>query len=69
MEDWIDLGKVNAKRKDGKGNYSHNLYMKIIDGEKYYKVNGEHVKVLDKMESSVGFTYNAISPSYLIYIV
>ena len=70
MEDWIDLGNVHGWRKQNNTVYSYQLFMKIIDGVKYFKFNGEHVKVLDKEEKlSGGFSYNAVSASYYIYIV
>lgn len=71
MEEWIDLGKVNTETKDTSRKSSLGpLFMKIIEGEKYYKVFGEHVKVLDKeLKTSSGFAYNAVSASYYIYIV
>ena len=70
MEDWIELGNVHGLKKQNNTVYSNPLLMKIIDGVKYYKFYGEHVKVLDKEEKlSGGFSYNAVSASYYIYIV
>ena len=71
MEDWIDLGKVKGFLKQSSGTIRfYQLFMKIIDGVKYYKFDNEHVKVLDKEEKlSGGFAYNAVSASYYIYIV
>lgn len=71
MEEWIDLGQVNTDYRGTPQRTCHyTLYMRIIDGEKYYKVDGEHVKVMDKeLRTTHGFAYNAVSPSYYIYIV
>lgn len=71
MEEWIDLGHVKTEmRSTSRTTCCYPLYMRIIDGEKYYKVDGEHVKVLDKeLRTPHGFAYNAVSPSYYIYIV
>ncbi len=65
------MGQVNTELRNTSRTCSrYPLYMRIIDGEKYYKVNGEHVKVMDKeLRTTHGFAYNAVSPSYYIYIV
>lgn len=43
---------------------TYTLYVKIIDNEHFYKVNGEHVRILPEIEYVNGFGYNAVSSSY-----
>lgn len=66
--DWHNLADILVQRKKDNSITNLALYLKVIEGEKYYKVNGEHVKMLNHEELNQGFVYNATSASYNIYI-
>lgn len=66
--EWHNLADIIVQRKEDDSLVSLALYLKVIEGEKYYKVNGEHVKMLCQNECKSGFIYNAESASYRINI-
>ena len=47
---------------------SQTLYVKIIEGERFYKINGEHVRMLAGTEYVNGFGYNAVTASYRLLL-
>ena len=44
------------------------LYVKLIDGQHFYKVNGEHIRMLKCTEYVNGFGYNSVSASYRLLL-
>jgi len=71
--EWQGIGKIRllAKRGPSEKNNFANLYVRIIDGQKYYKVEDEHVTLLDKPRHTPGFgsyEYNAFTSKYNLFI-
>lgn len=66
--EWHNLADIVVQRKEDNTLVNLALYLKIIEGEKYYKVNGEHVRLLMQEETNEGFVYNATTASYRVFI-
>ena len=68
LPEWHNIADVSVQRICDNSIISQTLYVKIIDGEKFYKVNGEHVRMLTNTEYVNGFGYNAVTASYRLYL-
>jgi len=66
--EWHNIADVSAQRICDNTIISLTLYVKLIDGERFYKINGEHVRMLPGVEYVNGFGYNAVSASYRLYL-
>lgn len=64
MPEWHNIADVSVQRTCDNTIVSLPLYVKIINGDKFYKVNGEHVRMLSSTEYVNGFGYNAVTASY-----
>ena len=63
-----DISLCNVQRVCDNSIVALTLYVKIINGERFYKVNGEHVRQLPYTEYVNGFGYNAVTSSYRLYL-
>lgn len=68
MPDWHNIADVSVQRICDNSIVSQTLYVKIIEGEKFYKVNGEHVRMLARTEYVNAFGYNAVTSSYRLLL-
>ena len=68
IEEWHNLADVHVQRICDNSIVSFPLYVKIIDNEHFYKVNGEHVRLLSNTEYVNGFGYNAVTASYTLFL-
>ena len=68
MPEWHNIADVSVQRICDNSIVSQTLYVKIIDGERFYKVNGEHVRMLTGTEYVIGFGYNAVTASYRLLL-
>ena len=68
MPEWHNIADVSVQRICDNSIVSQTLYVKIIDGERFYKVNGEHVRMLTGTEYVNGFGYNAVTASYRLFL-
>lgn len=66
--EWHNIADVNVQRVCDNSIVALTLYVKIINGERFYKVNGEHVRQLPYTEYVNGFGYNAVTSSYRLYL-
>jgi hypothetical protein len=66
--EWHNIADVNVQRVCDNSIVALTLYVKIINGERFYKVNGEHVRHLPYTEYVNGFGYNAVTSSYRLYL-
>lgn len=66
--EWHNLADINVQRVCDNSIVAFTLYMKIIEGERFYKVNGEHVRLLPNTEYVNGFGYNAVTSSYRLFL-
>lgn len=65
---WHNLADVQVQRICDNSIVSLPLYMKKIENEHFYKINGEHVRLLESTEYVNGFGYNAVTASYRILL-
>lgn len=68
IPEWHNIADVSVQRRCDNSIVSLTLYVKIIDGDKFYKVNGELVRMLPGTEYVNGFGYNAVSASYRLML-
>ena len=68
MPEWHNIADVSVQRICDNSIVSHTLYVKIIDGERFYKVKGEQVRMLTGTEYVNGFGYNAVTASYRLLL-
>ena len=68
LPEWHNIADVSVQRICDNSIISLTLYVKIIEGERFYKVNGEHIRTLNATEYVNGFGYNAVSASYRLYL-
>ena len=68
MPEWHNIADVSVQRICDNSIISQTLYVKIIDGERFYKVNGEHVRMLTGTEYVNGSGYNAVTASYRLLL-
>lgn len=68
MPEWHNIADVAVQRICDNSIISLTLYVKIIEGERFYKVNGERVRMLSDIEYVNGFGYNAVTASYRLYL-
>ena len=66
--EWHNIADVAVQRICDNSIVNITLYVKLIAGEKFYKVNGEHVRVMPQIEYVNGFGYNAVTASYRLMI-
>jgi hypothetical protein len=66
--EWHNIADVNVQRVCDNSIVALTLYVKIINGERFYKVNGEHVRLLPYTEYVNGFGYTAVTSSYRLYL-
>lgn len=66
--EWHNIADVAVQRICDNSTINLTLYVKIINGERFYKVNGEHIRMLSGVEYVNGFAYNAVSASYRLYL-
>lgn len=66
--EWHNIADVAVQRICDNSTINLTLYVKIINGECFYKVNGEHVRMLAGVEYVNGFGYNAVTASYRLYL-
>lgn len=66
--EWHNIADVAVQRICDNSIINLTLYVKIINGERFYKVNGEHVRMLPGVEYVNGFGYNAVTASYRLYL-
>ncbi len=64
MAEWHNVADVYVQRICDNSYVMLALYVKIIEGERFYKINGEHVRMLGGTEYVNGFGYNAVTASY-----
>lgn len=68
MPEWHNIADVSVQKVSDNSVMSIPLYVKKIEGEKFYKVGGEHVRLLQSIEYFDGFAYNALTTSYRLCI-
>lgn len=68
MPEWNNIANASVQRICDNSIVSLTLYVKIIEGERFYKVNGEHVRMLSRTEYVNGFGYNAVTASYRLFL-
>jgi hypothetical protein len=68
IPEWHNIADVAAQRICDNSIISLTLYIKIIEGERFYKINGEHVRMLAGTEYVNGFGYNAVTSSYRLLL-
>lgn len=68
MPKWHNIADVAVQRICDNSIINLTLYVKLINGERFYKVNGEHVRQLTGVEYVNGFGYNAVTASYRLYL-
>jgi len=68
MPEWHNIADVSVQRICDNSIIPQTLYIKIIEGEKFYKVNGEHVRMLTRTEYVNGFGYNAVTSSFRLLL-
>ncbi len=68
LPEWHNIADVSVQRICDNSIVTQTLYVKIIEGDKFYKVNGEHVRMLAGTEYVNGFGYNAVSASYRLLL-
>ena len=66
--EWHNVANVAVQRICDNSIITSTLYVKIIDREYFYKVNGEHLRLLPCTEYVNGFGYNAVSASYRLLL-
>ena len=66
--EWHNIADVAVQRICDNSIINLTLYVKLINGEHFYKVNGEHVRILPGVEYVNGFGYNAVTASYRLYL-
>lgn len=66
--EWHNIADVHVQRICDNSIISLSLYVKIIDNEHFYKINGEHVRMLNHTEYVNGFGYNAVTASYRVLL-
>lgn len=66
--EWHNIADVSVQRICDNSIISLTLYVKIIEGDRFYKVNGEHVRHLPATEYVNGFGYNAVTASYRLFL-
>ena len=59
IPEWHNIADVAVQRICDNSIVNLTLYVKLINGERFYKVNGEHVRMLPEVEYVNGFCYNA----------
>ena len=62
--EWHNIADIAVQRICDNSIVTYTLYVKIINNEHFYKVIGEHVRILPGIEYVNGFGYNAVSSSY-----
>lgn len=62
--EWHNIADVAVQRICDNSIVQLTLYVKIIENVKFYKINGEHMRLLENTEYVNGFGYNAVSASY-----
>lgn len=65
---WHNIADVSVQRTCDNSIINQPLYVKIIEGEKFFKINGEHVRMLAATEYVNGFGYNAVTASYRLLL-
>ena len=68
IPEWHNIADVSVQRICDNSIINLTLYVKIINGEHFYKINGEHVRQLPSVEYVNGFGYNAVTASYRLYL-
>lgn len=68
VPEWHNVADVAVQRICDNSIITSTLYVKIINREHFYKVNGEHIRMLPATEYVNGFGYNAVSASYRLYL-
>ena len=68
IPEWHNIADVSVQRICDNSIVSQTLYVKIIEGERFYKVNGEHVRMLAATEYVNGFGCNAVTASYRLLL-
>ena len=68
IPEWHNIADVSVQRICDNSIVSQTLYVKIIEGERFYKINGEHVRMLAGTEYVNGFGYNAVTSSYRLLL-
>ncbi len=68
VPEWHNIADVAVQRICDNSIINLTLYVKIIEGERFYKVNGERVRMLSDIEYVNGFGYNAVTVSYRLYL-
>ena len=68
MPEWHNIADVSVQRICDNSIVSQTLYFKINEGERFYKVNGEHVRMLTGTEYVNGFGYHAVTASYRLLL-
>lgn len=66
--EWHNIAEVSVLRICDNSIVSCPLFVKIIESERFYKVNGEHLRLLPATEYINGFGYNAVSTSYRVLV-
>lgn len=66
--EWHNIADVAVQRICDNSIINLTLYVKLINGEHFYKINGEHVRLLSGVEYVNGFGYNAVTASYRLFL-
>lgn len=68
-QQWYCLGQIQVRCKVGGYINNHYLFYTVIDGEKFYRVNDERVRMLSQRHiTASGDDYNAETASYYLNI-
>lgn len=68
IPEWHNIAEVSVLRICDNSIVSCALFVKIIEKERFYKVNNEHLRLLPATEYINGFGYNAVSASYRVLV-
>lgn len=68
VPEWHNIADVAVQRICDNSIVNMTLYVKLIEGQHFYKVNGEHIRMLNSTEYVNGFGYNSVSASYRLLL-
>ena len=66
--EWHNIADVAVQRICDNSIINLTLYVKLINGEHFYKINAEPVRLLTGEEYVNGFGYNAVTASYRLFL-
>lgn len=68
IPEWHNIGKVSVQMICNNSIVPRILCVKFIEGERFYKIFDEHVRMLTETACVNGFAYNAVTASYRLLL-